>query len=151
MDETPSLGKMLGCGFLVFAAIICLSLAIWGFNVGTADIRGRANAHMTVVSGAHRLAEYDKFHALCVNVQDHEAAIDAQATLLKQTKDQASINIINQNISANQIQRSKSINDYNEATKKYNEGQFKDDNLPYQLSTTQYTPDESPHTSCASS
>jgi hypothetical protein len=139
MDETPSVGKMVGCGFLVFVAIIVCAIGAWAFDVGTAEIRGRGNAHKEIYSSSHRIEQYNHFFDLCVSVQNAETNIDIQSAALQNGTTETAKALAQQNINANLSARENGIHTYNQdALNHYTSGQFLASNLPYQLSDEPY-------------
>lgn len=123
--------------------------AAYGFSWVVAPWQGKLQARQQINSGNFRIAAYDHFFNICAAVQTDEAAIDALNQELKSTNDPKELTRIGINITGNQVARAGAINQYNvDARKDYTEGQFKDSDLPYQLSTAAYT--GSNKTSCGS-
>jgi hypothetical protein len=118
--EKFSVGKIVGAVIGFFVIIAILMVALWGFGVFTADIKGQGEA-------------YKEIHS-------KEGSIDANIAMLhsldKGTKE---YNRIMTNIISLQSLRHQAIQQYNaEASKDYTAGQFRDNNLPFQIEDTEY-------------
>lgn len=125
-------------GCLTPIAVIITGLALFfgvlGFRYYTADIRGRVDAQETIKSGANRIAQYDRFFNLCASIQAQEGMLTYLEEELGAAapEDKARISA---NITGVQAARARAIAQYNaDATKNYTSGQFRDSDLPYQLS-----------------
>lgn len=119
----------------IVAGIVALALVVVGayaVRYYSADVRGRIDANETIKSGANRIAQYDYFFALCAAVQDAEAALAAQQALLSVDPEDKRVLA---NIAGITAARASLINEYNvRAAREYTSGQFRDSELPYQLS-----------------
>lgn len=121
------------------ALAFALTWASFGINVATAGLVGRGKAHIQIQSAESRIANYEHFFNLCAAVQTDEASIDAQTQVLATAKDEDDRSRINQNLGALQANRARSIYQYNvDAAKDYTSGQFRDSQLPYELSAEPY-------------
>jgi hypothetical protein len=115
----------------VFAgfALILLIMAFWVFGVGgflrsTADFRGETGKRENVeADGAYRVAQHDYFYNLCSSAKTKQDNIE----ILKGTGNKDAV-------TANRLELNKLVNKYNaDASNTYTKGQFRADNLPYQL------------------
>lgn len=123
-------------GFIVLALLIG---GIWAFRYYTAGVRGVIGAQEQIQSAPSRIANYNHFFDLCASVQGAEAALDAQYAQLAATQDPKEQARILSNIAGISAQRERSMRQYNaDARKDYTAGQFRDSDLPYQLSVTEY-------------
>lgn len=113
-----------------------ISIAVWGFGVGTADVSGRGNAHKQLRSANYRIPAYDHFYDLCGSVQANEDALAAQEDELKTATDDDRSRVA-ANISGLKAQIARSIRQYNaDARKTDTLGHFRASDLPYQLDST---------------
>ncbi|MFA5152579.1 MAG: hypothetical protein WC554_08485 [Clostridia bacterium] len=138
--ENFSVGKIVGAVIGFFVVIAILMVALWGFGVFTADIKGQGEAHKEIHSKEFRLESYNYFFDQYHSILALEGQIDVNISMLKSmeegTKD---YNRIRTNVVALQSLRHQAIQAYNaEASKDYTAGQFRDNNLPYQIEDTEY-------------
>lgn len=147
MDEFPSNRKIFGMSFgwtvVIVAAILLIaggaSAAVWGFKVGTAEIKGKGDAQIQIQSAPHRIAAYNHFFDLCAGVRADEVSLDAQHEQLEATIDAFQRTRVQTNITGLTGHRASLIEEYNaNARKDYTEGQFRDSDLPYQIPTTSW-------------
>ena len=121
---------------LIIVGIIVGAYAVQYF---TADVRGRISANETIKSGANRIAQYDSFFNQCASIQSAEGRIDELEGLadLMTTPFDRSVAITN--VAAAKTLRHEAIRTYNaDARKNYTSGQFRDSDLPFQISDTDY-------------
>lgn len=136
-------GAALAIGLVTIAIVLVISLVgIFGFGWlqrETADFRGDVQAvEQTKGSGAFRIAAYDHFFNLCAAVKSDEASITSLQEELKTNPRQARVEQINASMTALRSSRAEKINQYNaDAAKDYTVGQFRSNNLPFRLDTTQ--------------
>lgn len=122
-----SLGLIIGLAVLVGGG--------WAIRYYTAEVRGVVGAEEQIQSAPSRIANYNYFFDLCAAIQGHEASLGAQARQLDQVTTERERNRILANIAGLEGQRARSIARYNQdARKEYTRGQFRDSQLPYQLS-----------------
>jgi hypothetical protein len=118
---------------VVAAVVVGLYFALWY----SAPARGALDARETIQGdGDFRIQAYNHFFNLCSDVQGLEGAHDAtlrQLDLLGPDSDDR--NRVVANLTGIESQRARSIADYNaDARKNWTSGQFRDEDLPYQLS-----------------
>lgn len=117
-------------------AILVLWGSVWGFRWLTAGPAGALGARETILSGEFRVAAYQHFFNLCAAIQGLEASLDAQNELLAQTTETREGQRVRANIAGITAELGRAIAKYNtDARKNYTEGQFRDLDLPYKLST----------------
>jgi hypothetical protein len=138
--EKFSVGKIIGAIIGFFVIIAILMVALWGFGVFTADIKGQGEAYKEIHSKEFRLEAYNYFFDQYHSILALEGQIDVNISMLKDieegTKD---YNRIRTNVAALQSLRHQAIQSYNaQASKDYTAGQFRDHNLPYQIEDTEY-------------
>ena len=133
-------------GIAVIGTIVTLSLLIPYFLAAPA---GKVGAEIQIESAEHRITAYNHFFNLCAGVRSTEAALEAQSTQLELTNDGFQKIRIQTNITGLLSHRAQKIEEYNaNARKVYTEAQFRDSNLPYQLSTKEWS--KGIRTSCGS-
>lgn len=125
-----------------FLVLIALTIGgVWAFRWYTAEFRGKLDAREEILSGPQRIGAYNHFFNLCASVQGNEASLDALRDELASyepgTKDYSRTLT---NITGVRATRARSIAQYNaDAAKDYTIGQFRDLDLPFELSTADYT------------
>ena len=148
-NEQGQAGDMLavggGCLAIIIGLVAVLAIAFgitwaaFGLRVATAGLVGRGEAHIQIQSANFRIQAYDHFHDLCAAVQRNERAIDNQEDQLAQTTSERTKDILRTSIAGTRSAREGGIAQYNEDAKKnYTIGQFRDNELPFQLDTTSY-------------
>lgn len=123
-----------------FITIAVLMIALWGFGVFTAGIKGQGEAYKEIQSKEFRLEAYNYFFDQYHSILALEGQIDVNISMLNDieegTKDYSRIRT---NVAALQSLRHQAIQSYNaQASKDYTVGQFRDYNLPYQIEDTEY-------------
>lgn len=138
--------------FGIIIALVAITVLIGGsllLRYWLAGPSGAVEAVEQIQSGQHRIAAYDHFFDLCAGVRVDEVSLDAQVEQLLVTGDQFQRTRILTNITGLKGHRAGLIEEYNaNARKNYTEGQFRDDNLPYQLPTISW--EKGVRTSCGS-
>lgn len=120
-----------------------LTAATFGLRVATAGIVGAGEARIEIKSADFRLAAYPHFFDLCAAVQGHEFGIDAQYATLEVlgVDEDRTRRITLTNIAGLETAWGRDVSQYNQdANKSWTVGQFRDSDLPYQLSTQLYSP-----------
>lgn len=114
--------------------------AIWGFGVATAGIYGRGEAHKQIKSADFRIAAYDKFFNQYASVKALEGQIDElTATLATMEPGTREYTYTQSALTGVKGLRHTAIQQYNaDAMKNWTEGQFRDNDLPYQIPDTAY-------------
>lgn len=119
-----SLAVVSVCIGVLIAAIYGTTYFWAQYSKDTADVRGKTEKREQVESqGEYRVAKHDYFYHLCSDIKSKQQNIK----LLRENgeKDAAL---------ANEIQLNEMVNEYNTAaSNNYTEGQFKSDELPYQI------------------
>lgn len=111
-------------GVLAIGAIV--SVLVWGFNVGTSDVKGRGDAIRQRNSGTNRVFAQQHF-------EDLKAAIDKDVANIRAAKAAAATSPtqINQtNVTGAQQVCNGDVADYNAAARKYLERDFRASDLP---------------------
>lgn len=113
-----------GCLLLLFIS----GAAIFGVKWVTADARGAGDAREQIkANGSFRIAAYNEFFDLCSSVQAQE---DRIRIFSDDPSPEGQINL-----RAVEAKRADLIREYNsKASREYTEGQFRDSDLPFQLS-----------------
>jgi len=119
-----------------------LVLAVFGLRVATAGLFGAGEAHIRTQSADFRLGAYNHFFDLCAAIQGSEGQLDALYQELElEEPGSRDYGYSVKSITGVQGLRAQSIARYNQdALKDYTEGQFRDNDLPYQLVDSDYPP-----------
>ena len=135
---------LLGC--VAVGVVVVLVLLIPYFLAAPA---GKVGAEIQIESAEHRIAAYNHFFNLCAGIRSAEAALEAQFIQLNLTDDGFHKIRIQTNITGLLSHRAQKIEEYNaNARKSYTEAQFRDSDLPYQLSSKEWS--KGVRTSCGS-
>lgn len=142
------LGIVLGWWALIMVGLAVVGMVGFGVRWVTAGPVGQLEAREQILSGANRIAQYDRFFAECASIQSQEAQIDALNTqLLLLEAGSKDYNRTVASIAGVTAQRDRIINDYNSlARREYTSGQFRDSDLPFQIPVGPY--EEGTRTSC---
>ena len=119
----------LAVGVIVLVGIIFGLIFIPGaISIATAPFRGEvAKNEQVEASGEYRVAQHDYFYNLCGDIQAKQQNI---ALLEEAGEDDAVV--------ANEMQLNELVSEYNsKASNSYTAGQFKADELPYQIDADQ--------------
>jgi len=125
--------------FVVLIVVACIGIFGFGwFQRSTADFRGQTAAiEKTKANADFRLRAYDQFYDLCSQVQSLEDRIvifEGDVKMFEGTSKEA---VALTNLHALQAQRSSLIREYNaKASRGFTDGQFRSNDLPYQLDIT---------------
>lgn len=117
-------GLMVTIGILVIVAIA--AILVFGFNVGTADVKGRGDAYRQQRSGNNRIFAQQHF-------EDLKAAIDKDLANIKVAKQAYKTDpntITATNVTGVQQICNADVADYNASARKYLERDFKASDLP---------------------
>lgn len=134
---------------VLFAIGWGIILATQGMRYATAGLFGKIEAEVQIQSAGYRIPAYDHFFDLCVSVQKAEVGLDAQYDSLDGAESARERERIRTNIAGLQVTRLGGIQQYNaDSRKDYTRGQFRDNDLPWNLSETEYDSVEGEHTSC---
>lgn len=133
---------MFGNFALWIGALLVLFGAVWAitfaFGWVSAPWNGKLQARQEINSGAFRITAYNHFFDLCASVQGLEGQLDAEKALLPSTTGYTHDRILT-NIGGIEGARAQAIAQYNaDANKSYTIGQFRSNNLPYQLPAGAY-------------
>lgn len=133
---------------IVLVAIWTITAAVWGFGVATAGIYGRGEAHKQINSANFRIPAYDHFFNVCSSIQGMEGNIDELTAQYNATTNERDKNIVLASLTGVKAARHQAIASYNaDARKDYTEGQFRDSDLPFRITDSDY-PKEGGKTSC---
>lgn len=113
---------------------IGITLLSGGLTILLAPFQGEVEKSQQVEgSGEYRVAQHDYFYNLCSDIQAKQQNI----ALLEESAKTASgeeKQKIQDSITANKFQLNEMVSQYNaDASNDYTKGQFKDDELPYQI------------------
>lgn len=143
-----------GCGgaVLAFFAVVVIVIAMmltaatltgigWGWQWITAEIRGSVGAREKITADPNfRIQAYQSFFEQCSSIQALERDIEEQQKLLEIIQDPQRREIIQLNVASITGARNGAVDRYNQnALKNWTEGQFRDNDLPYQIPTTYRT------------
>ena len=130
-------------GAIVLLVIVGLVASICGgyaIRYYTAPIRGEVEAYEQIQGAGTRISAYNYFFNLYASIQAYDPAIQAQEELLAMTTDTDERARIGQNIAGLKSQKARSIAQYNaDAMKSYTIGQFRDWQLPFEISSDSVT------------
>ena len=118
----------IGIAIAAFIAIYVVGVFLTGsLSIFTSDFRGEVEKHEQVeAQGEYRVAQYDYFFNLCGDIQAKQQNIKQLESLGPE---------YNEEVTANRMQLNEMVSEYNSAaSSEYTKGQFKDDELPYQIS-----------------
>lgn len=119
------IGTVLGIAILIVGG--------WAYRYYTAPIRGQIEQREEVQSGDYRLYSYEHFYNMYANIQAYEDQIRNQQEMLETVEGDEAARY-RQNINALKNQRASAIREYNsDARKEESRGQFRSDDLPYQI------------------
>lgn len=125
---------------LVIVGLFASVSAGYAIRYFTAPIRGSVEAYEQIQSAGTRIGAYNYFFNLYASIQAYDPAIQAQEELLAMTTDSSDRARIGANIAGLKSQKARSIAQYNaDAMKDYTIGQFRDWQLPYQISSDSVT------------
>lgn len=143
-------GAVLLVGLVLIGITFAFTAAIFGLRVATAGLVGRGEAHIQIQSAEFRIEAYQYFFNQCASIQGLEGQIDELTVQLEQLEPGTrAYNYTLSSLTGVKGLRHAAIAKYNQdALKDYTEGQFRDNDLPYQIPDTNY-PDEGGKTICA--
>lgn len=119
---------------LVVGALLTIIGLGWRYAI--AGPSGKVEAREQILSGDNRIRAYNSFFDQCSSIQAIESALSASLDELSSADPANSDNIIRiqTNITGLRAQRARGVAEYNaNAAKDYTDGQFRDLNLPYQI------------------
>ena len=136
---------------LVFMSIVwTLVFFSFGIRVATAGIVGRGEARIQIQSADFRIQAYQQFFDLCASIQAAEDRMDEthrQIGLLDAESDPWFRK--QEEFAAQSATRQRGIRDYNtDANRSWTQGQFRDEDLAFQLTTELYDPEGGNKTIC---
>lgn len=134
----------------IFVFIWLLAFAAFGIRVATAGIVGAGKARIQIQSAPSRISAYNHFFNLCASVQSNEARVDELETVIDSITTVAEKERLAISLGGVKALRREGIRQYNaDARKDYTIGQFRDSDLPYQISDSEYKKGDK-KTSCGS-
>ena len=154
MNDNIPIGRIIFFTILGIVAIlglwVAIAGAIFGFRVATAGIVGKGEAHIQIQSAEFRIEAYQHFFNMCGSIQGLEGSIDEFTALLEKFEPGSrEYNMTANTVASVKSFRHQAIAKYNQdALKDYTEGQFRDNDLPYQIPDTNY-PEQGGKTVCA--
>lgn len=131
----PRAGRII---VVAVALIVLVPIAVWGFMVATASIRGAGNAHRQTETADYRIANYERFKNDCNAIVATEGKIAlAQQAVDNEVKgavDSFREQQLTQNLQALQNVRLEQVTEYNaDASKTDTRAKFLDSALPYYI------------------
>ena len=127
---------------IVVGGIILAFGGNWLYRYYTAPIEGAVQMREITNTGNFRLQAYQSFYDRCGTIQTYETSIrqlesSLQDYLNDPDPDREMINRLRTQINGIQNQRAREVNRYNqEARQEYSVGQFRANDLPYEISVT---------------
>lgn len=116
----------------------------WAYRYYTAPIEGAVQMQENTNTGNFRLQAYQSFYDRCGIIQSYEdSLVNLQASLQDYLSDpevdRDMVNRLRTQVNGVENQRAREIRRYNqEARQEHSVGQFRSNDLPYQLSVTNY-------------
>lgn len=130
------------CLLVVVAVLLVwgVSAGVWGLGVATGGLYGSGEAYKTIHSADFRIAAYDHFFNLYASIKSLEGKIDEITdTLAVLEAGTRAYNYTLTALTGTKGLRHEAIQQYNaDAMKDWTEGQFRDNDLPYQILDTEY-------------
>lgn len=125
---------------LAMLAIWGIVVAGWGLGVATAGLYGRGEAHKQIQSADFRIAAYNQFFNQYASIKSLEGKIDELTNTLGMLEPGTrEYNYTLTALTGTKGLRHEAIQQYNaDARKNWTEGQFRDNDLPYQIPDTSY-------------
>jgi hypothetical protein len=121
---------------IVFIGLV--SIGLWAFSVGTSDVKGKGDAYKQKNSANNRIAAQERFHDLYNDVIRADKAIDP----MKAQLDRSPNSVISQTNYTGAITYCQTaVADYNAATEKYTQRDFRDSDLPFKIDDMDPTTD----------
>jgi hypothetical protein len=124
----------------VVVLVWVLVIGVWGFGVATAGIYGKGEAHKQIQSADFRLQAYNSFFDQYASIKSLEGQIDELTAQLEMTsKGTREYAYTLSSLTGTKGLRHTAIQKYNaDAQKNWTQGQFRDNDLPYQIPDTEY-------------
>lgn len=139
-------------GVAVFILLLLWGLVFisFGIRVATAGIVGRGEARIQIQSANFRIEAYQSFFDLCASIQAAEDRMDEthrQLGLLEAESDPWFRK--QEEMAAQSATRQRGLRDYNvDANRSWTQGQFRDEDLAFQLDASPYDPERGNKTIC---
>ncbi len=136
-DASDGVGIGLGAGAIlaiVVGVILLLGLAVWGFTVATAELKGKGDARVTTESGVNRLGQQEFFERTYQDIEQQRGIIAQH----KQTLESGALDprTAQTNLSG-AIQHCLSmVGDYNAKARTQRAEQFRAADLPASIDST---------------
>lgn len=130
------IGVWIVAAVLFFAVI---GIAIWGFKVGTSDVKGQGDAVRQKNSGTNRIAAQERFESLYAEIKAADRRLDPLAAAVK--ADPTS-HVAQTNLAGAVSYCIGVVADYNAEARKYTSEDFRAVDLPEQID------DLNPETDC---
>ena len=125
--------------FAVIAFVFVIALFTLGIRVATAGLFGAGEARIQIQSAEFRRAAQASFFDQCAGIQGNEVQIDTLLITLDSDIDQRTRNFTITQLGGVTASRGAAIAKYNaDASNTYQEGQFRDADLPFQIPLTDY-------------
>jgi len=135
-----STGKIVFLSIMGVLAIWVLIAAIWGLGVATAGIYGRGEARKQIQSAEFHITAYQQFYNQYASIKSLEGQIDELSNQLELLEPGTkAYNHTLTSLTGTKGLRHQAIQQYNaDARKSYTEGQFRAEDLPYEIPDTEY-------------
>lgn len=132
--------RAVGVAILSLIGVIAVFLAVLYvsglLSILTAPFRGEVAKNERVeADGSYRIAAYDEFYSMCSSIQSKNDQVKILKAEMKDSTDEERKKQLQSGVTAQQNTKAELVNDYNsKAASKYTAGQFRDSDLPYQIS-----------------
>lgn len=123
-------------GVLVVVAVVvfgAIGVAVWGFGVGTSDVKGRGDAEVIKNEAKNRIRAQEGFWVKYEGIvqADKNLNITAEALAKDPNSVRLQVELNGQKMVCNDL-----VGQYNAASQKFSEREFKDAELPHQIDDT---------------
>lgn len=132
-------GKIIGVVSSVIVAVLALSLGVWAFKVVTAPVKGRGDAIIQKNTATNWVQAQELFEQRYADVQVAGQRIQVASTALKQDPKNPTLRTNYTGVLNYCLQI---VADYNADARKYSLEDFRSADLPDQLDSTTYCPQE---------
>lgn len=127
---TVHVGIWIGVVIVVFGGI---AIAVWGFGVGTSDIKGRGDAEIIKNDARNRIRAQEGFETMWNTVITADKNLTLTAEALAKTPDSAKLQT---ELTGQQMICNDAVGIYNAAARKFTQEEFRAADLPVQIDIT---------------
>ncbi len=128
----------IGGVILLVIVMAAFSLGYWFWIKTTAEIKGVSEAERQIESASNRIVSYNQFFDLCAAIQEREASLIAQESILDSAESSSERQRVRANIAGITASRQGLIAKYNaNANKEYTNARFLGESLPRKIDPKQ--------------